>query len=251
MASADSTPPINPRTLSGIRQLLIAELRGLIRTCFRAFWRATLFLAAPGFLYLTVSFLRGSPGQDGQEPLQFSTVVIGILVYAGMSLFYGAYGGLVAAVGAGLWRLFGGWMFLPVGVTLAVFLGLGWLFEGVVTHQTEDLLGALSVSARQHGIPNTVSMMSGARVAHAGGPIAALLLMLLLPFLLMDAIVILMDPSVLWQLALLAMLVGGLFVLATVLTLAICIPVLGWSLVKRVRARHQFVSSDAQPAVQG
>lgn len=242
MAPAESAPPINPRTLSGIRQLLLAELRGLIRTCFRAFWRATLVFAVPGFLYLTVSFLRGYLGEDRQEPFQFSTVVIGILVYAGMSLFYGAYGGLVAAVVAGLWRLFGGWMFLPVGVTLAVFLGLGWLFEGVVTHQMEDLRGALVVSGHQHGFPNTMEALSGARVAHAGGPIAALLLLLLLPFLLMDAIVILLDPSVLWQLALLAMLVGGLFVLASLLTLAICIPVLGWSLVKRVRVRHQFVA---------
>lgn len=242
MAPAESAPPINPRTLSGLRQLLAAELRGLIRTCFHVFWKATLVFAVPGFLYCLVVFLRESLGQDRQEPLDFSTLVLAILVYAGMSLFYGAYGGLVAAVGAGLWRLFGGWMFLPVGVTLAVFLGLGWLFEGVVTHQMEDLLGALVASGQQHGFPNTLAVLSGPGMAHAGGPIAAVLLLLLLPFLLADAIVILMEPSVLWQLVLLAMLVGGLFVLATMLTLAICIPVLGWSLVKRVRARHQFAA---------
>lgn len=240
MAPAESAPPINPRTLSGLRQLLAAELRGLIRTCFRVFWKATLAFAVPGFLYFTATFLSGYLGEDRQEPVEPGMVVLAILVYAGMSLFYGAYGGLVAAVGAGLWRLFGGWMFLPVGVTLAVFLGLGWLFEGVVTQQMEDLLGALVVSGQQHGFPNTMAALSGARVAHAGGPIAALLLLLALPFLLMDAIVILLAPSVLWQIVLLAMLVGGLFVLATVLTLAICLPVLGWSLVKRVRARHQF-----------
>ena len=117
----------------------------------------------------------------------------------------------------------------------------------MVTQQIEDLLAALAVSGHQHGFPNTLAVLSGARVAHAGGPIAGLLLLLALPFLLMDAVVILLDPSVLWQLALLAMLVGGLFVLAAMITLGICIPVLGWSLVKRVRARHRFVSSASLP----
>jgi hypothetical protein len=58
-------------------------------------------------------------------------------------------------------------------------------------------------------------------------------------------------PKVLWELALLAVLVGALFLLATVLTLVISLPVLGWSLVKRMRARHRFVAPDAQPAIQG
>jgi len=251
MATADSAQPINPRTLRGLRQLLITEVRGLVRTCFRAFWMTTLFFAVPGFLYFTLTVLRGQPGGAGHEPLDAGTRVTALLVYAGMSLFYGAHGGLVAAVLAGLWRLFGGWMFLPVGVTLAVFLGLGWLSEGLLSHQVDNLQAAITLVRQQQGFPETGVALSGARVAHAGGPIVALLLLITLPFLLAEAIVILLAPKVLWELALLAVLVGGLFLLATVLTLVISLPVLGWSLVKRVRARHQFAAPSAQPAIQG
>jgi hypothetical protein len=249
MATAEPAQPINPRTLSGLRQLLAAELRGLVRTCFRAFWMTTLCFAVPCFLYFVVSYVRGY--QERQEPLTPGMLALALVVYAGMALVYGGQGGLAAAVISGLWRLFGGWMFLPVGVTLAVFLGLGWLFEGVVGQQLEELVTSLVVSGGQHGFPNTAAVLSGFRVAHAGGPIVALLLLLALPFLLMDAIVILLSPLVLWDLALLALLVGALFLLATTLTLGICLPVLGWSLVKRVRARHRFGAADPQPTYQG
>jgi hypothetical protein len=246
MAETGSTQPINPRTLRGLRQLLVIELLGLLRTCFRAFWRSTLLLAAPGFLYFMATFLR-----NRHEPLTPGMGVTAVLVYAGMSLFYGAHGGLVAAVAAGLWRLFGGWMFLPVGVTLAVFLGLGWLFEGPVSQQMENLQAAIRLADQQNGFSNTGVALSGARVAHGGGPFVALLLLIELPFLLAEAITLLLEPQVLWELALLAVWVGALFLLATVLTLSICLPVLGWSLVKRVRARHRFAAPDTQPVVQG
>jgi hypothetical protein len=231
-----------------LRQLLVAEVRGLVRMCLRVFWRTTLLLAVPGFLYFMSTLLRGQGSGDRNEPLGAGMLVTALLVYGGVALLYGACGGLVVAGLAGLWRLFGGWMFLPVGVALAVFLGLSWLSEGLFSQQVDNLQAAITHVRQQEGFPDTGVAMAGARVADAG-PLVVLLLLFILPFLLVEATIVLLSPKVLWELALLAVMVGGLFLLTTVLTLVISLPVLGWSLVKRVRARHRFVAPDAQPAI--
>jgi uncharacterized membrane protein YciS (DUF1049 family) len=245
MAIPGSMPAAAPSRLHSIVQLLRAELTGLARTCFRAFLRTTLIVAVPiFFLAVRQYFSEGEGGGAGE-------VAIALAVYAAMSLFYAAHAGLVAAVLAGAWRLFGMWMFFPVVASIAILLGLVWLFDGVLSQQFMDIVSA----ARDVAHANASTTGAGALVSdpglgrfavHAGGgAVGLLLLVLYLPLLLIAVLSIATNPEVLIQFAQFLALVGVLFVLATFLSVVVCAPPLLWSLVSRARARQQLRESEA------
>ena len=236
MPTDRSAPPINPLTLNGIGQLLKAEARGLLRTCWRAFWRTTLVVATPLAPYLIFCLFT----DEGEKTV--GTLLVGIPICMGVALFQAVPVGLVGAALVGMWRLFGGWMFLPVVLAPLVLVGVGWLFSGLVHFQMDNFWQAASEEARRQ--LDQSSFLNGVR-APGGALFAAILLVLLVPFVLITTLSVLFAPKVLLHLFLLLLLVGGLFLLAMLLTLTLCLPVLGWSLVKRIRARHVFSSARA------
>ncbi|HEX8822178.1 MAG TPA: hypothetical protein VF794_19790 [Archangium sp.] len=225
MTPSESSPSINPRTLRGIGQLLKAEALGLLRTCWRAFWCTTLIIAAPIALYCLHSPSATRPGDD--------------LAGLGISLFLGALVGLVAAVLMGLWRLFGGWMVVPMIVTPLVFMGLGWLFSGLVDWQTDNFWRIVA----QHPLHHSARDFMGT----PSGPGGIFFVVMALPLLLVNAIFILLTPKVLLHLALLVLIVGSLILLSALLTLVLCLPVLGWSMVKRIQSRNVFSRAVTRP----
>jgi hypothetical protein len=201
--------------------LLKVEALGLLRTCWRAFGYTTLLSAAPIALRCVQGLHDARPGD--------------YLASIGLSLFLGAMVGLVAAVFVGLWRLFGGWMVVPMIVTPLVFMGLGWLFSGLVDWQTDNFWRVV----HEHPL-----YQSGQEFMNTpSGPGGILVVFVALPVLLVNALLILLTPKVLLHLALLLLIVASLILLSTLLTLGLCVPVLGWSMVKRIQSRNVFTGA--------
>lgn len=97
----------------------------------------------------------------------------------------------------------------PLGVLLAL-----WLAVPALRAELVDLGAAITTTFADRGLPAA----EGWRVAHAGGPAAVIVLVLLLPFLLLDKAAVLLAPGVLWAVFVLAgtaalMALTGAFVL--------------------------------------
>src|SRR5262249_9513156 len=174
------------------------------------------------------------------KPLPFDFLSLVVLI--GFSLVYVLPFSLFVGGLGSLWRLLAAWTFLPIVVTPLVIYCLFWAFSVVLHGQGMDIFQALSQAYEQKGMPHTVDALGGARVAHAGGPAAIIILVFLIPFVLMDALQLLGDPNVLWQLFQFILCLGGVILLSSLITLVLTLPPLVIVFIKRLKRRYrQFV----------
>jgi len=132
------------------------------------------------------------------------------------------------------WAMVGAWALVPVvvvplGVTLAL-----WLGAGLLAGRAEAVVEALAIAAAERDW-----LVSGAgKVAHAG-PVA---LIVLLPLLFLDLGALVLDASVLGALALLFLAFAGLVLAGAVPTLGLSLGLVLAGYVKRLRGRWRMWS---------
>lgn len=218
----------------GIGSFLRAEAAGMARVFLRAGGFTAMAASALLFLWFLYALYVAGSG-TGPSPGALPAVVA-----FGLALFYGGCAGVAVGLFAALWRLFGGWLLLPLFVTPLLVLGAFWLASGWLSGEARDILDAILAAARSHGTRYTEASLGGLRVAHAGGgPLMLILLAIALPFILADALAILFHPTVLWQFAQFVLATGFVGSVASALAALLCLPPLLVSLVRRARRRYQ------------
>lgn len=223
-----------PRSRTSFRAFLRDELTGAFATFGRVALGATLALGLFFSVVFLVMQLRSDMPRSDDASLP---VLLLVAVVAGFA--YGAPLGLACGVIALMRRLFGAWFLLPLVITPLAVLGAFWLAAGPLGESAGELLDALVVSARHHGLEHTRSALEGGRVAHAGGPVALLVLAFALPFLLADALVILFDAAVLVELGGFVLGITATFVAGVLASGVLTLPPLVFAFVRRLRARYR------------
>jgi hypothetical protein len=140
---------------------------------------------------LLVLNLKNVPAIEGPLAMKLVACVV-------VTLMYAVPIALVAGAMRGIWRMVGGWLFLPLtlvplAVLLAFWIGSGWLFD-----QGIRVLEELLLAGKEQGFEHTKSMASVAQVAHAGAPGAVIAVVMILPFFAAD--LFLVDLDFLWSL---------------------------------------------------
>jgi hypothetical protein len=234
-------PKREPAALGGsLVRFFVVECKGLGLVFWQIFWRVTVGSALIIFLVLAILvFVVHSQGSPPGEPRERPPLIGLLIILFGFSLYYALWLGLLAGGAAVLWRLVGAWIIVPVIFIPATVVVSIWLSSNWLTSEGLDVLDALAKSAEVKGFPETQKAVQGmGKVIHAGGgEVLAIFLVLLSPFLVVDAFWILCDPGFLWQFV--------QFVLAFVLVLTLgLVPssllsmILLWhSFAKRLRVR--------------
>jgi hypothetical protein len=226
---------IEPKSFPAFLRL---EILNLLRYFFAGFWKSTAVLWALLTLLLCyILFFRRSGSAPPAGPID-------AVFAAGLALFYAGCTGLLIGVFVAAWRLFGAWVVLPLIVTplltsLTFYFGSGWLAA-----EGRDVIAALVTAAGDHK-----SYIDGLRLGHAGGGAAAIVLLpIILPLLLADALAILFSPIVLWQFVQLLLVAALLLFTGLLLALLLCGPFLLLSLIRRARSRYKEFLASAPPA---
>jgi hypothetical protein len=94
------------------RDRFVRELRSVVRLSWSVFWKVTLGLSCIAVV-LWASF------NNRNAPLLSLDSLLGCLVIFGYALVAAAWIGLALAVFAVSWRYFGGWILIPIVLTLA------------------------------------------------------------------------------------------------------------------------------------
>ena len=210
-------------------EALRSELSQARRAVTRTFLRSFVVVGAALALWFNVLLLK-----DGvKSPLD---AIVGVLVALGFAATYAASIALAAAAVSLGWHLFGAALIVPFLLTPVLLFLVFWLGGGFVRDLAGELLHALQASA-QAAVDG--SAFDALRVAHAGGPAALIILLIVLPFVIVKALPVLLGPMVLLSLLKLVACLAFLSLVAVVLTVAVSFPALGWSLVRRVRARQR------------
>jgi len=154
------------------------------------------------------------------EPLTAASVTATLVA----SLVYAALPGLVASAGAVLFRLAGGWAFLPLAVFPLVLFVVLRLGRGVLAEQGQDILNALGVQ-----LQGRIAALHGVRIHSAEELVVVLLFYGLYAAL---------QPPVLWELFQYLLLVVALIALALLLTCVVTLPPLVFAVMRRMRQRY-------------
>ncbi len=228
------------------------EAKGLASSFWTPFWRTTLIAALILGTWLVCRMWTSPPEANGAAvPASFGTYLIeGVLIY-GFALVYAAPVGILVGSFAASWRLFGGWTLLPVFLFPLILWGFFWLAGDFLLAQGRDIPEALNAAFQARGLPMTSGLFrSGAGGAVHAGPVAVVLLILLIPPLVIDSMHLLLDPAVLGQLfefllSLSLVALAGLF-LSTLISSIFLIR----AFVKRLKARRsEFLDLKAPPSV--
>ena len=226
---------------------LKSEAGGLVGAFWRPFWKSTLILGLAAAIFLAIRLWGSAPAEGSYQPPHSlgGYLFEGVILVLFSFVYIWPLGVLCGAVGA-FWRLFGGWTFFPL-VVLPLFLwGLFWVSGDFLAGQGHDIPEAIRAAYEAKGMPTTTEMLGGARVAHAGGPAAVIVLIVLLPALLIDSFKLILDPGVLWQLF--QFVFCMIFVLLAGVSLSVLfssIP-LARSFLKRLRKRkEEFIGGKA------
>lgn len=156
-----------------------------------------------------------------------------------VTVMYAAPIALVAGVLRGVWRMVGGWLFLPLilvplTVALAFWIGSGWLAS-----EAKAVVDELVLSGKEHGFEHTMSAAPALKVAHAGAPGAVIALVILLPFLAADLFWILVDFDFLLSLLRFFFSVGLIAFLGALPSILVSGTVLGIVFVRRLKHRYE------------
>ncbi len=204
-----------------------ADAKAALWTALRAFAWSTGGLGLALFAALLLTPSRSAP--------LTAATVMGTLV---MALVYAALPGLVVAAGAVLFRLAGGWAFLPLAVFPLVLIATLWLGRGVLAEQGHDTLIAFGDQLGRilEHFPALAPTLKGVRI-HSFAELAVVLGMLLLLGLIAGLISAL-QPPVLWQLFQFLLLVATLIAVALLVTCVVTLPPLAFAVVRRTRQRY-------------
>src|SRR5688572_24616350 len=196
-----------------MRQFAWADARATMRTAVRAFAWTT---SGVGIALFAAAVLNPSR----VEPLTVASAIatlVGALVYAALP-------GLVVATCAAVFRLAGGWAFLPLFVFPVIALGVFWLGRGMLAAQGQDILSALGAQLKGNW-----SALGGLRIHEP-----YLLVVVLLLYGLYSAL----QLPVLWQLFQYLLLVGAFTAIALLLTCMVTLPPLLWAIARRTAWRY-------------
>lgn len=224
------------------------ELKGFFLSFWSPFWKSTLLSALVFGAWLAFRMGTGAPDPGGyQAPDSLPGYFLDGLIIYGFALVYcWPLGLLCGALGAS-WRLFGAWTLFPFLVFPLVIWGFFWLGSAFLYQQGLDIIDALRLAYQAHGMPGTWEALGGARLAHAGGPGAIILLIFLIPPLLMDSLRLLVDPGVLWQLVQFLFFLSLVALVALLTSLLISAVPLLRSLYKRLKVRREKFRSLPAP----
>lgn len=216
------------------------EFRGLLGSFFKPFFKFTLLSLMLLLLVLVPRVFMADetagPRRGAEPPLTLK-----LLMIAGVAISYALHIGLVAGFLSVLWRLVGPWIVLPIIlIPAAVILSL-WLFSGWLAGQGKNTADGFVQSVEKHKFP-TAQNAAGAilKAAHGSGAGGlAVVGLLLLPFLAVDAVPVLTDPIFIVPFTKFL----GAVALVTLLGLApsclVSLLVLMLAVINRMRARYQ------------
>src|SRR4029078_6728895 len=193
MAAENSQNSSNRKfSLRLILSFILAEVKELIGVFTGLFWKVIGVTAVLFFIALELLLWTGETQPNTPEHSGILSFVIQILVVIGFSLVYAIPVGLIAGCLRLVWRLCGAWtvfpmIVVPLSITLSFLLCKGWLYT-----EATEVIQALKLSAHEHGLKFTNDAIGGPMGVHAG-PVAFILLIFLLPFLIADLFFILID----------------------------------------------------------
>lgn len=205
-------------------QALLAELKFLLRTFIAGAKKAFLITTALVVVFALVSMFRGELEVNGAMD-----AVVLVIVALGYGAYIGAIVGLVAGMGWLAWKTVGPWMLVPLLLT-PLTVGLAFLgMWGLLEAQTSDVGAALYSAGAEHDW----MVLALGPAARIGPPI----LIIALPLLVADLGLVVLSPSVLWELFVLAFdlcFVLAVGVLPALLCSAVVLPI---AYVRRYRKR--------------
>lgn len=213
--------------------MAIPSMRDALRTEGRLLWTAFFGAAKRGFLWVggacLALMLYALVTGDIETSSAGEWLIVAVLAVA-YAVFLGGCAGLAIGTLRLLWFMVGGWIALPVvTVPLCAWLTV-WLFYDFLISQLADVGNAMIEAGADH-VWVTGSIGPAARI----GPV---ILVVALPLLVIDLGIIMLDPRVLWQVAIMA------FDVALVITLGAIVPLVASSIVlvavyvRRFRRRH-------------
>jgi hypothetical protein len=231
-----ATPGSRPR----LRDFVFAEVKGVWYASFRPFWTTGAVTAALLILGLGILVFGSSPPSEANSAAQEPSWVSKLVVVVGFSLFYAVWVGLIAGVVGVLWRLVGIWVVVPfILIPLAILLSL-WLCSGWLAAEAAETGAALVQSAANHGLPETSKALSGGKLLHGAAiGVFAIVLVLLTPFLVIDAFWILLDANFLWQFAQFVLAFFLALALGVIPSMLVSLAVLSVAVVRRLLARYR------------
>lgn len=217
----------------------VFEFKGILSSFWKGFWKGSLIVVPIVFGLLTY-LVSKEPASSSAPPSGMKDLWLGVLV---LSLFYGSILGGILGIFKIFIRWFGGWTFLPltavpVAVLIAFLLSKGWL-----AGEANEVVEALKASFQSRDL---MDMPEGLRVAHAGGPAALVILVIFIPFILVNFLSVLFEPSVLSSLFDFFFKVGLVVALGAVPSGLLSALVLAGVFVKRIRER--YARHEAAPA---
>ena len=220
-----------------ILSFILAEVRALIGVFAGLFWKVTLVTTILLFIALELLLWTGEPQPDAPVRSGILSILIQILVVICFSLVYALPVGLIAGFLRLAWRLCGAWtlfslIVVPLSVTLTFWLCKGWLYT-----EATEIVQALKLSANEQGLKFTNEALGGPVGVHAG-PVAFILLIFLLPFLIADLFFILIDIGFLLQFGWFLLCFFFVVLLGTVPAGGLSLIVLGVAFVKRLFERY-------------
>jgi hypothetical protein len=238
MAANNSQNSSNRKfSLRLILSFILAEVKALLGVFITLFWKATIITAILIFIALELLLWTGEPQPDAPGRTGILSIVIQILVVICFSFVYAIPVGLIAGCLRVMWRLCGGWSIFPlIAIPLSIALSF-WLFKGWLHTEAIDVIQALKLSAHEQGLKFTTDAIGGGVGVHAG-PVAFILLIFLLPFLIADLFFILIDFSFLLQFGWFLLCFFFVVLIGTVPASCVSAIALGVAFVKRLFERY-------------
>lgn len=213
--------------------MAIPSMRDAMRTEGRLLWAAFFGAAKRGFLWVggaSLLLMLYALVTGDIETSSAAEWLLVALLSIGYAVFIGGCAGLALGTLRMLWFMVGGWLALPfVTVPLCAWLTV-WLFYDFLIAQLADVGHAMIEAGADHEWV-TGSIGPAARI----GPI---ILVVALPLLVIDLGAIMLDPRVLWQVAIMAFDVGLVITLGAIVPLVLSSIVLVAVYVRRFRRRH-------------
>jgi hypothetical protein len=211
----------------------IPSMRDALRSEGRLLYAAFVGAAKRGFVWVggaSLALMLYALVTGDIETSSAAEWLLVALVGFGYAVFLGGCAGLAFGVLRLLWFMVGGWIALPF-VTVPLFAWLAvWLLSDFLYAQLADVGNAMLEAGADHEWV-TGSIGPAARI----GPV---ILVVALPLLVIDLGAIILDPRVLWQIAIMALDVGLVITLGAIVPLVASSIVLVAVYVRRFRRRH-------------
>ena len=227
------------------------ELVDAAKTFAGGAWMAWKWTALLIFLYFIGMALFDLKNINGlTEFIQVTIIVAGLSVYCAFFVAVATGGFLL------VWRLFGVWSLVSVICATLCFWLLFWLTQDWLIGLGADIINALLLSAKAHGLPATkfafAKSWQGMRIAHAGPAALPIIVVLLViqvgPALIGDLLQIGFAGPVLWEVF---QMLAGFFVVimsATIFAAVLTIPPLFIAFLARLRGRYKDAQAETAEA---